>query len=169
MQHLSATRLLNAWERGRQQSGLERAMLLLGAGEPEGSGQAIASLPIGWRDARILELRASVLGPNLDAVVSCPACGELLEFTMATPDIPRGDDADPPDTLSVLSDGYEIAFRLPTSEDLAAVAQRPEPERHSALFERCILEVRRGDEPIGADAVPESVNRSLFILEYKVQ
>jgi hypothetical protein len=132
-------------------------MLLLGAGEPEGSGQAIASLPIGRRDARILDLRASVFGPRLDAVVSCPACAELLEFAMALPDIPLRDNEDLPDTLSVSSDGHEIVFRLPTSEDLAAVAQRPEPDRRSALFERCVLEARRGDAPIGADAVPKPV------------
>lgn len=157
MQQLCAARLLDAWERGRRRSGLGRALLLLAAGEPPEAALAVASQPIGRRDTEILDIRVSLFGPHLDALVTCPACGELLEFAMAASDIPRSRDVDLPATLSISSGGYEIAFRLPTSEDLAAVAPRPDPERRSALFERCVIDARREGTPIGADAIPEFV------------
>lgn len=157
MQHLSASRLLNTWERGRRLSGVERALLLLAAAAPEDPAEATEALPIGPRDSRILDLRAAVFGPRLDAVVSCPACGERLEFAMAAPEMPFRNDVNLPGTLSVSSDGYEIAFRLPTSEDLVAVAQQREADRRSALLDRCIRDARRDDLPINVDALPETV------------
>src|SRR4051794_31643499 len=87
MRALSATELLDLWERGLRQPPARRALALLEAALPDLSPSEIAALPIGWRDAHLLELRELLLGGDLTVVISCPACGEQLESTFRTVDL----------------------------------------------------------------------------------
>src|SRR5262245_38380455 len=84
MRPLTASELLQVWERGASQSPPRRMLELLAASAPElGAGQ-LAALPIGERDRRLLRLRQWLFGPNLATVTACPQCGEQLESTLDT-------------------------------------------------------------------------------------
>ena len=120
---LSAATLLSAWERGGAEPPLRRALLLLEAAYPERPAAAWAELPVGRRDASLLDVREAAFGPRLECVVACPACGELLELACDVAEL-RAAPAAPDDApLVVRHDGREGAFRLPTTRDLLAVLE----------------------------------------------
>src|SRR5262250_359324 len=81
MRALSAGELLDVWERGLRQPPARRAVALLEAACPELSPGEAAALPLGRRDACLLDLRELLLGPDLTIVASCPNCGEQLDWT----------------------------------------------------------------------------------------
>src|SRR5262245_17609342 len=76
---LSAEQILRVWEDGRDRHPLDRALVVLGAGLPWASWDELCRLPIGQRDAALLELRARTLGDRLELLVHCPACGARAE------------------------------------------------------------------------------------------
>src|SRR5438067_5829043 len=84
MRSLSAIELLDVWERGLNQSLAGRALTLLAAGWPEMEPQALASLSIGERDARLLTLREWTFGSKLASRVVCSSCSESLEVNFET-------------------------------------------------------------------------------------
>ena len=157
MRALSAAELLDVWERGLQLPTAERALALLQQACPELNARELLALPIGRRDAHLLDLRDLLLGPEITLVANCPGCGEQLESTFHSADI-RADarDAEPVQTMEV--SGYRLAFRLLVSEDVAGVA--PTMERDVArrtLFERCILDVLREGDAAEAAELPGHV------------
>lgn len=91
MRPLTADALLAAWEQGLGQAPWRRALLLLAAAcdEDDDSGTlgALAELSIGERDRRLLRLREEVFGAELASLVTCPGCGEQLEFAVRTADL----------------------------------------------------------------------------------
>lgn len=155
----SATELLDIWERGLPQPLLRQMLTLLSAAYPELSGDQLAALTIGRRDARLLELRERLFGPDLTAVASCPRCGENLESTFRVADI-RPDVDDPPETARAIDvEGYRVTYRLPATSDLLALPAAVEgasPRR--ALLDRCLIEVcATNGEEVGRDSLPEHV------------
>ena len=133
--------LLDAWEETTALARPWREVVLLAgvSGEPV---HALAHLPIGERDRRLLALRTAALGERLDCETRCPACGERLEValeatSLACPPVEPGD-------TSVLENGdWHVRFRLPTSADLAACAGEPAAGR--ALLACCVVEAAEGD------------------------
>ena len=73
MQRLTAEKILAVWEAGRPQHALDRALTILAAASPGASREALADLTIGERDARLLQLRALVLGPRAEGFARMPA------------------------------------------------------------------------------------------------
>jgi hypothetical protein len=71
MRALSASELLNVWERGFIQPPIYRALTLL-AVACEASPETLAKLSIGDRDARLLTLREWTFGSQLVGLVNCP-------------------------------------------------------------------------------------------------
>lgn len=127
--------ILALWEASQAPRPHEAARALAAWALPDLSHEQVAALPVGRRDRAILELRAAVLGPALTLRAACPRCGEPVEADI--PDL-RGD---PPPALPAV---HELAaadlharFRLPTGDDLAAVADLPDPA--AALLRRCLL------------------------------
>lgn len=158
MRALTASELLDVWERGQGQPPVRHALLLLEAACPDEAPEALAALPIGPRDARLLTLRAWTFGPTLESMAVCPACSEKLEFRFSTDDVRATPAAEPPEHLTFRSNGYEIAFRLPNSLDVTEVAEQAgEPSQASLLFDRCLLEARHAGESVAAGALPEAV------------
>lgn len=134
MRELSASEILDVWERGRSTTLPERALDLLVAGGY--SGQA-DSLAVGDRDALLLGLRERTFGAAISAVASCPSCGELLEVELAAADL-RGDAAYG-DLLELATERGPVRFRLPTAGDLVAVAEAADVEEgRRILLERCV-------------------------------
>jgi hypothetical protein len=153
----SAAELLDVWERGLPLPRARRALALLESACPELSPDDLAALSIDRRDARLLELRDLLLGPELTIVAICPACGEQLESTFHSADI-RAETKDVGPILAIEVDYYRISFRLPTSEDLLALS--PGMDRSLArriLFDCCILEAERDGDTADAASLPEHV------------
>jgi hypothetical protein len=154
-----AAELLDIWERGLPQPLLRQMLALLSAAYPELSGDQLAALPIGRRDARLLELRERLFGPDLTAVASCPRCGEHLQSTFRVADIRLVGDATPETARAIDVEDYRITFRLPATSDLLALSAALEgasPRR--ALLDRCLIEVCASDgEEVDRDALPEHV------------
>ena len=95
-------------------------------------------LPVGRRDASLLAMRAALFGDELTGVTSCPACGEELELSFGVDEVLRDSRADGP--LRVSAGDYDIAFRLPSTEDLAAIERIAGLEAaRERLFARCVV------------------------------
>jgi len=163
-----AADLLEAWERGRQATPLDRALLLLATAQPDCSREELATLTIGARDAGLLRLHARLFGARLECVACCPACGESLEAALSVEDLslPAGV-ARGQAPRQVEAEGYHIRHRLPTSADLVAAHARVAAAGNGAeaaaaaravLLERCIAVVT-GPNGVAADptALPEGV------------
>src|SRR5262245_42158363 len=140
----SAHNLLAVWERGLGQSRVRQAVALLTLVSPEDAPEALATLSIGRGHARLLSLREQLFGTQLMSVALCPQCAQRLELAFQVGEIRAGTSDPQPETLMVEADGYVVAFRLPTSADLAAVHAEYEPSRGTtaasqALLSRCLL------------------------------
>lgn len=152
----SAAELLDAWEKASAQPAWTRPLTLLAevGVERAGSVEELARLPVGARDRRLFALREAVFGPALAATAACPSCGEIAEFDLPAAEF--ADAAPAPGASSVVIDGEELAFRLPTTADLAAVADASpdDPDRAvTLLLDRCAGEL----DPTQADAVIEAM------------
>jgi hypothetical protein len=162
MAPLYAQDILRIWEAGGAQSPVGRALAILAAASPGVPGEALAALPVGRRDARLLEIREETFGPTLDGVSPCPQCAERVEFTLAIADLHArvGPDAEPAEGEVRLED-WSVRYRLPTSGDLAAAAGWGDPgAARRILAGRCILEARRGGAPVEAwEVPPEAISR----------
>ncbi len=168
MRPLTASHLLALWESGLDQPLLHRALALLAAVYPETSPETLAALPIGQRDARLLTLRASVFGPRLNSLATCPTCGERLELTfdvddIRTPELPPSHGEPPPDGIHTLTeDGYTLTYRLPNSLDLAAISHpAPDEDPRQQLFARCLLTATHKGKSFSIERLPEKIVQAL--------
>src|SRR5262249_59530720 len=96
---------LTVWERGQAKSPPLKALALLAAACPETPPEGLARLPVGPRDALLLELRALTFGPRLTAVSACPACGAALDLAFDVGDIRVEPPGPTGETLSVSAGG----------------------------------------------------------------
>ena len=157
MHALSSAELLDVWERGLHQAPVERALTLLGAARPDAPPDALAALDVGRRDAALLELRGRTFGSRLISVVTCSQCGERLEFSFGIEDI-RVAPADDASARRLSVDGYDVRFRPPDSRDLAAATALAGPDaQRTSIIARCVLDARRGGEPLSTQALPAHV------------
>jgi hypothetical protein len=149
---LSSARLLDAWEEALPLPAASRPLALLAAAGWAGRGD-LADLPVGARDASLLDLLESTFGPWLEAVVACPACGEPLELSCTVDQLRAGPRVAPG---IVNAGGYELTVRPPTSADLVAAARAGEPAAARAeLLRRCVSIL---SEPAAdRDRLPEAV------------
>ncbi|MGZ3445570.1 MAG: T4 family baseplate hub assembly chaperone [Myxococcaceae bacterium] len=160
MRQFNAHDVVRICEWGRDKHPLDRALVLLRAASPGVDPLALARLPIGRRDALLLELRARTFGPKLEVLVPCPKCGERLEMALTVdelrvpaPEAPRG--------LLEL-EGWALDYRLPDSNDLAALAHLKDPRvARARLLQRCMREARSQGQPVSLTSVPEEVLAAL--------
>ena len=162
MRPLSASELLDVWERGAPLPPVERALALLATARPDLPPDALAEVTVGRRDDQLLGLREATFGNRMTALAACPRCGEQMELAFGVSDVRAAtttNGAVEAGVLSVEAGGYVVRCRLPTSADLVAVAAAPagRPGGRRALFERLVLEVRRDGVP--ADGLPDEVGR----------
>jgi hypothetical protein len=169
---LSDAQILAVWEAGRSQHPLDRAltMLLAGAGaagEDQGAHPTraeLARLPIGQRDARLLDLREQTFGPTFNAVARCLSCAQEIEFSLRTADMkvsqPAAGDADDIPKTQLEHDGWRVRFRALDSRDLShAVAAADREAGVRILLERCVLAAERIAPDVADDVkeIPASV------------
>ena len=153
---ISATSLLQVWERGQLQAPVEKALTLLAAAYPDATREELAMLSIGRRDASLLSLRAQLFGSQMSSLTNCPACGEQLELNFNVSDI-RAFAPALESPLSVCESGYELALRLPNSLDLLRLANCSTiAEMRSQLFAQCVLD---GPDDLPAEIVDLAIAR----------
>lgn len=126
------------------------------------NGQAAAEcLPLGQRDASLLDLYAALFGPELQATASCQCCGEHLELNLDCRAL-RLAAPMPADELQLQWQDVQVRYRLPDSRDLAALAQAGgEAQARNLLLQRCIERASRADEELQAPALPAELLEQL--------
>jgi hypothetical protein len=143
---------------------------MLGAAYPDTSLDTLAMLSVGQRDGRLLTLRERIFGPRLVGVMTCPGCGERLEFTFDVADIRAGDtqevahergadgETQAETTHALAVTDYEVRFRLPNSFDLTAIAEEQDlVVARRQLFEHCLLAARHDGQEADFDQLPAEV------------
>lgn len=156
MSVLNATAMLEAWEEGASHPPVSQAIRLLSAAWPETPASAWARLPIGARDAALLDLQDRMFGQGLETLASCPKCGEQVELNFTTAQIRVA--GLPQDRVLVAIEGYEVECRLPNSEDLLSLP-RLAPE--AALLARCVERAMRGGEAVDGGELPFEVAQAV--------
>lgn len=159
MREISASDLLNAWERGLRQVLPRRALLFLAAAHPDAALADLAQLAIGERDARLLGLHEQMFGDRLSGLSACPRCGEQLEIELAVAQVrvPTPCSSSSGAVFSLRVDGLDVTLRLPTSADLVALeADEGAARLRRRVIERCVVEARRGDAEVTADQLSEA-------------
>lgn len=134
MRSLSSFDCLTLWESGRALHALDRALLAIHAALPEAPGEAPADWPLGRRNRALAELHHASFGAPVRGWSACHECREKLEFELDSRALIAS--APPVPANSVEIEGK--IFRLPTSRDLAGIAQESDPQRAAArLLQRC--------------------------------
>ena len=123
MQSLSQADCLALWESGRALHPLDRGLLAVHAAFPESRTESIPDWPLGRRNRALAELHCASFDRWLRGWTACEQCAERLEFQV--------------DGQALMASGEERAcvpiayagseFRLPTSRDLAAIAEESDP------------------------------------------
>jgi hypothetical protein len=157
MRSLSASELLEAWERGLNQSPIQRALELLWAVYPQATIASLASLAIGRRDAELLALREQLFGSEMAGVAVCPQCGGRLDLTLSAREMLLAR-TEPEAEESLCMDGYELRFRLPNSEDLTAALQYQNAQQAERLMlSRCLVSILRDGAAVECDELPQVI------------
>jgi hypothetical protein len=157
----TAWELLAVWERCSQDTPAERALALLALAGTEAPRGVLGDLTVGERDLHLLDLHALLFGPELSGASTCPRCGETVELSMRAHEL-RVPSPDTREEITLVFEGRELRFRLPTAADLAAVSHEPTPDSACArLLERC-LQAGSGDgnEP-SVGALPDELTETL--------
>ena len=157
MRVLSASELLDAWERGLAGQPIEQGLTLLAAACPESSLEELAQLSIGRRDAQLLKLREMIFGSQLTSLASCPQCEQRLELNFAVADITAQQPQEQVELLTFARDEYEIQFRLPNSADLIRMTGWEANQARFLLFGRCLIEARHKGETRSIDDLPPEI------------
>jgi hypothetical protein len=144
----SSATLLEAWERGCEASPGERGLILLSVARPEAPPSALADWPVGKRDAALLGLSGRLFGPRLAGQSNCPRCAALLEMELDVATLAASAPVERSDRFHFETDGFRIAYRLPSAGDLALLGSREadaagKPGLRHWLLYRCVLEVQR--------------------------
>jgi hypothetical protein len=166
MPPLSASSLLETWERAAGRAPVEQALAILGAAFPGEPADGLTRLSIGQRDACLLELRRLTFGSQLMGLVACPACSERLEMSFDIDDLwPAGLAKPEPGTLpsaqaeaSFSLAPYEVTFRLPTSADLGVLTRLDDPDlAQKQLLKACVLNARCDEKEVPVGDLPEDI------------
>jgi hypothetical protein len=156
MAAINAAALLAAWEQAAPQTPVQRGLTLLAAACPEKNPDQWAAVPVGQRDRQLLALRERLFGTRLEAVATCPACGERLELSFRT-----GEIATPPgqacEEITVRVDDYEVCCRLPSSADLLEAADSGVADAWTVLLQCCVTLARRDSAAIEPALLPAGV------------
>ena len=162
MHALSASELLDVWERGLNQPPARRALTLLSAACPEIPLDSLTRLSVGARDARLTTLREWIFGNELICLASCERCGEPLELIVNTADVHARTATEVAEKIAFSFNDYELVFRLPNSLDLFAIADCSSIEKGSdLLLERCISEADYQGNRLSIEQLPASVKEAL--------
>lgn len=155
---LSARQIVTAWEQGRRQHPIDRALTLL-ACTGSGAGRGVlATLPLGERDARLLRIYRDTFGGALACFAECTRCGERLELELDAAAVAMGAGAGEGGREGTLEVGdLVLQLRPLDSLDLAAAAGCGTPEEAArVLARRCVQSASRAGAPVDAGEVADA-------------
>jgi hypothetical protein len=146
MQSLSQADCLALWERGRALHPLDQGLLAVHTAFPECRSESIPDWPLGQRNRALAELHCASFGRWLRGWTACEQCTERLEFQV--------------DGYALIASGAERVrgpvayagseFRLPTSRDLAAIAEESDPSAAAlGLLRQCLVASNSSEAPDG--------------------
>jgi hypothetical protein len=151
MRALSAQDIVLLWEVGKGLHPLECALLILGRAWPEYGRDALIELPLGRRDALLLELRRQVFGDRLEASVNCPACGQALDVSTRCTTLLGPSHPEPLRLEQLELEGVRYVLRCPDSRDAAAAAVSGSGEEATrVLLTRCLVPTVDDTDPLSA-------------------
>lgn len=156
--------LLSVWEAGLNQPPLDRSLHLLRVSAGATDLSSMATLSIGERDARLLQLREWLFGTRLTNLAHCPSCAQPVEWEndtrkllLQTP-VPAASIRE----LTLEQAGFSIRFRLPNSYDLHRAmtdhAYQSDPTR---LLIDCVLSSKQNGEPCSVNDLPANVVKAI--------
>lgn len=147
MQPLDAAGVLDLWERAEPLVELDRALELAAAVTGQDT-QGLAELPMGRRDAAVLELYEVLAGPVVEASARCHHCGEMVEFSLDTNQLTEaGGEGSNEITLRVGQ--VDLTCRAPTSSDLREAANTGTvADAELALMTLCVTATGADGEPV---------------------
>lgn len=154
------SQLLGLWERSGDEAPAAYALALLGLACEDLDAEALAALPVGRRDARLIELRTLLFGDAFAGLAACPRCGTTVEAVFRAADLLA---AAPTSSTAGAHEfrigGCDVRFRLPDSNDLLALAaEHDSVSARALLLARCIVAATCGGEPCAVDELsPETV------------
>lgn len=164
MRGLSTQELLSVWDQGQGLSPGGRAMLVLATACPEYTSRHMDSFSIGERDALLAHIRARTFGEAVESVVTCPACGVMVEVTVDVrtifPDATRIASGDAISRLPVeiAAGEFFVQAAVPAVRDVESIASTATPEEGvRLLLRRCILRAEKRGIPCEVGDLPEEV------------
>jgi hypothetical protein len=153
MHALSDEQVVRVWTHGQGRHPLDRALLVLAVAFPEASWDELAHLPLGSRDALLLDLYASSFGTAVDVLTGCPRCGAWLELALTTGELRLP--LSPTPGVSVELAAWRLELRRPDSTDLAAVLAVGDPRlARETLLRRLVVAASYGDADVPPAHVP---------------
>jgi hypothetical protein len=157
MRPLTAADIVKIWDQGQAWHPVDRALLLLAYALPELPAEELLALSVGQRNLRLLRTRQLTIGDRLDGLVTCPKCGESLEFNVQVTQLLLPEPEIQVQELAL--DAWRVRYRLPNSLDLAALlsSQLSLPAARQMLIERCLLVASQDGENISSGDLPEKV------------
>jgi hypothetical protein len=152
MTGLTAAQLIRLWEDGRASDRHARAALLAESADASLTGD----VPLGARNAALLDLRRATFGDRIGCFFACAACGERLELEVSASALLS---ALPEPGGRVFEDGeWVIRFRELTTDDVEFASHASDVDAARAmLLERCVVHARRGDADVEAGDLPPDV------------
>lgn len=156
--------LLAIWEQGLAYAPSVRAEAIL---RQLHAAESPTTLGVGNR--RLIDLHARLFGDEVELVSHCPACNAAVQFggrCSAWTGVQHDEPLAPTGQLEI--GPYAIAFRLPSSADVAW-ASGTDDDFARTLIDRCILSVTRDGVTVEAadlpDAVLDAVSRRMEALD----
>lgn len=118
MRTLTQVDALALWESGRTLHPIDQGLLAVQTAFPETRGESVADWPLGRRNRALAQLHCACFGRRFSGWTTCGRCGEKLEFNVDGHALIETSAA----TAEAVPIG-ERMFRLPTSRDLARIAE----------------------------------------------
>lgn len=149
MRALCNEEFLELWENGRRLHPLDRALLTIQASFPEAAEERLADWPLGRRNQALAQVRTLYFGRQLQGWTICEQCGEKLEFELDCGNLLERAQNEGVQTIQLKG----CTFRLPTSCDLARIADVREDE---AAVRRLLEECRVQDAEMSSDSLSDA-------------
>jgi hypothetical protein len=134
MRTLTQVDTLALWESGRTLHPIDQGLLAVKTAFPETRDESVADWPLGRRNRALAELHCACFGPRLTGWTACRECGEKLEFNVDGRALMKTGAAVPEAEAVAIG---ERKFRLPTSRDLARIADAADGAR--SLLDLCLV------------------------------
>lgn len=161
---LTGEKLLRGWEAVRELPDQEAVLQLLALAWPKRTRSEWAQIPLGERNALLLELRAATLGRRMEGFAVCPACGALLEFVLDARELEEQLRAQ---LSAVEESGQEMARPVNTADLIAAGAVEDEEEAQRILLARTMK--LDGNAAAAGDGVLERFERMNRAAEIRIE